>query len=258
MISTSQNRVVHVKTKTRVLSVILAWASLPLHAQTITVAWRDKPPIHYTENGVDKGPVLERAKKVFALAGIDARFIREPSKRIWANFQSGAANYCSFGWYLLEERAQVAQFSAPMQTDPPHYVIFAPDAFVAYQKHATLASLLADSSLTLGVVDGVSYGLQLDAMIRASAGKVVRRTVEPALMVRMMGAGRFDFMFVDRGDWDYAREREPALRDAFMRAYPDAPPGLQRYIVCSKDVAPELMARINKALEATAPRARAK
>ena len=89
----------HVKTNTSALAVILAWASLPAWAQTITVAWRDKPPIHYSENGADKGPVLERAKKVFALAGIDARFIREPSKRIWANFQAGTTNYCSFGWY---------------------------------------------------------------------------------------------------------------------------------------------------------------
>jgi polar amino acid transport system substrate-binding protein len=223
-------------------------------AQSITVTWRDKPPFHYTENGIDKGPMLLRAKEVFALAGLDARFVKEPSKRIWANFQGQARNTCSFGWYHLEEREAWVRFSVAMQTDLPHSVVFAPDAQQAWQRHATLASLLADKSLVLGVVDGVSYGPELDALIRSSSSAVVRRTVDPAAMLRMTGAGRIDYMFIDRDDWDHARQREPLLRQALVRDYPDAPAGLQRYIVCSKDVEPEVMVRINRALEATVPR----
>jgi polar amino acid transport system substrate-binding protein len=244
-----------VKIVTRpLLLATLACACIGAHAQTITVAWRDKPPFHYTDNGVDKGPMLLRAKEVFALAGLQARFVKEPSKRIWANFQGHVTNYCSFGWYHLDERDAWVQFSVPMQTDLPHAVIFAPDAQQAYQKHSTLASLMADKSLVLGVVDGVSYGPALDAMIRGSASQVLRRTVEPNTMVRMLAAGRVDFMLVDRDDWDYARQREPQLRQGLVRDYPDMPPGLQRFVVCSKDLAPEIMVRINKALDATTPR----
>ena len=239
-----------------ILTLTFAGLGPTASAQTITVAWRDKPPFHYIENGTEKGPLLLRAKQVFALAGIEARFVREPSKRIWANFQARVPNYCSFGWYRLQEREDLVQFSVPMQTDLPHSVIFAADAQHAALKHATLASLLADPTLTMGVVDGVSYGPQLDALIRGSASRVVRRTVDPGAMVRMMGARRFDFMFVDRDDWAYARERAPQLNAAAVRDYPDAPAGLQRYVVCSRDLAPELMERINAALDATAVKPR--
>jgi polar amino acid transport system substrate-binding protein len=238
------------------LVATLAWTCTGASAQTITVAWRDKPPYHYTDNGVDKGPMLLRVKEVFALAGLRTHFVKEPSKRIWANFQAHVPHYCSFGWYHLDERDAWVQFSVPMQTDLPHAVIFAPDALQAYRDHGTLASLLADKTLVLGVVDGVSYGPALDAMIRGSASQVLRRTVDPITMVRMLAAGRVDFMLVDRDDWDYARQREPQLHQGLVRDYPDMPPGLQRFVVCSKDVAPETMARINKALETTVPRPR--
>jgi len=64
----------------------------------LTVAWREKPPYYYFDNGVAKGFMLERAKQVFAAAGVPARFVNEPQKRIWANFSHGTQNYCSISW----------------------------------------------------------------------------------------------------------------------------------------------------------------
>lgn len=214
----------------------------------ITVAWRDKAPYHYVESGVEKGILLELSRKVFSLAGIEARFVREPSKRIWANFQARTPNYCSIGWYHLPERAQIAQFSVPMHIDLPHTVLVAPQAEAAVSAHPTLGSLLADRKLIMGVVDGVSYGADLDQRIDTSVTQVLRRTVEPAVMMRMAAAGRVSFMLADRDDWQHALEHDPRLKTLARRDFPDMPAGLQRFIVCSKDVAPEQMARINKAL----------
>jgi polar amino acid transport system substrate-binding protein len=222
----------------------------PAHAQTLTVAWRDKAPQNYVENGVEKGPLLARARQVFAAAGIDTRFVREPTKRIWANLQGGVASYCSFGWYYLAEREAYAQFSQPFHVDPPHTVLLAPQVAAAAASHTTLASLLADKRLTLGVVDGVSYGSAIDALIKGSANQVVRRTVEPATMMRMVSAARVSFMFIDRDDLAYFRARDAGLGSTVQHDYPDMPPGLKRYIVCSKDVAGTTMARINKAIDA--------
>lgn len=231
------------------LPLLLTFAAGHAACQDVTVAWRDKPPYHYVEDGVEKGILLERARQVFAAAGIGARFVREPSKRIWANFQTGMSNYCSIGWYRLPEREAVAQFSAVMHTDPPHTVLIAPGAVAAVAAHATLASLLADRSLTLGVVDGVSYGMRIDALIRDSANQVLRRTVEPSAMMRMTAADRVSFMFIDRDDWLHVQEREPSLKKTVRRDFPDMPPGLQRHIVCSKDLPPSFMARLNRAIE---------
>ncbi|MCG2585736.1 ABC transporter substrate-binding protein [Massilia sp. TS11] len=218
-------------------------------AAQLTMAWRDKPPYHYLENGVEKGFLLARARAVMAESGIDTQFVREPSKRIWANFQNGVRNYCSPGWYRLPERTAWAQFSIPFHVDPPQTVVVGPSALAAVKQHDSLAALLADGSLSLGVVDGVSYGPALDAAIRGSRNQVVRRTVEPVAMARMVAAGRLSFMLMDREDLAWFQEHDLGLRGVVRVDFKDMPPGLERYIACSKDVSPDLMARINKSIE---------
>jgi uncharacterized protein (TIGR02285 family) len=235
------------------LSLAAAAAAPPPIGQTITVAWRDKAPYHYVENGVEKGELLLRARRVFAAAAIRASFVREPTKRIWANLQAGKPNYCSIGWYRVPGREADVQFSVPFHADPPQVVLVAADAVVAAAAHSTLASLLADRRLTLGVADGVSYGAELDTLIARSASPVQRRTVDPESLMHMIGAGRFSYMFADVDDWDHWREHDPAMKQVLRRDFPDMPPGLLRYIVCSKDVAPTVMARLNKAIDAAMP-----
>lgn len=65
----------------------LLCTTVQVSAQTITVAWREKPPHQYRENGQDKGILLERSKRVFAESKIPTKFVEEPAKRIWQNFQ---------------------------------------------------------------------------------------------------------------------------------------------------------------------------
>ncbi|WP_295993953.1 ABC transporter substrate-binding protein [Rugamonas sp.] len=216
----------------------------------ITVAWRDKPPYHYLENGVEHGFLLVRTHDIFRAAGIATRFVSEPQKRIWASLTHGTPNYCSISWYRLPQREAVAQYSLPIHTDPPQSVLIAPNAVRQLQAHATLAALMADPQVVLGVVDGVSYGPALDALIAHSGNQVMRRTVDPRQMMRMLAVGRAAYMFIDRVDWDYFREHEPALGGLVRRDLPDMPPGLQRHIVCSRDVAPAVMDKLNAAIAA--------
>lgn len=224
-------------------------AVLPAAATSLTVAWRDKPPYHYIENGVEQGFLLQRAHQVFELAGIPARFVEEPAKRIWANLAAGVPSYCSIGWYKLPEREAIAQFSDIFHTDPPHTLLVAPAAVERVRAHRTLAALLADPQLTLGLVDGTSYGPELDALIKKAGNKLERKVVSPALMTRSVAANRISFMFIDRDDWEYLRTREEDMRKTAQLDLPDMPRGLNRYVVCSKDVPHETMARINKAID---------
>jgi uncharacterized protein (TIGR02285 family) len=224
-----------------------AWSAPP----AITVAWRDKPPYHYIENGAPKGFLLARAQQVFAAAGLPARFVNEPQKRIWANFQHGATNYCSISWYRLPEREAVAQYSQPFHEDLPHTVLIAPGMVERVKAHATLAALLADPTLTVGVIEGVSYGPALDPMIKASKNKVMSRTVETTQMMRMLTVGRASYMFVDREDWEFFRDREKASRSLVRYDFPDMPGGIKRHIVCSRDVPQDTMNKLNQAIAAT-------
>ena len=218
----------------------------------ITVAWRIKPPHQYIVNGVAQGILLERAKQVFSQAQINTQFVEEPAKRIWNNFAVGKKNYCSFGWYRLPERESIVQFSGVFHSDPPHTILVSPAAFKLVSAHHRLTSLLADTNLTLGIVDAVSYGPALDAMIKNTKNRIERSTTLPMNMARMIAANRASFMFIDREDWEYLKDNDEHLRQTAQLDLPGMPPGLDRYIVCSKDIKAEQMQRINAALQKVA------
>lgn len=217
-------------------------------AQTLTVAWRNKPPLQYLENGEEKGLLLERARLVFAEAKLPAHFVEEPAKRIWSHFADGTPNYCSLGWYHLPEREKIAQYSAVFHSDPPHIILVSPFAKSKIHRHKTLISLLADPELTLGLVDNVSYGPELDAQIKTARNRVEHSSAAPMIMARMLTANRADYMFIDADDWDYLSAKDGGMQALSRLQLSDMPKGLNRYIVCSKDVSPETMHSINSAL----------
>ncbi len=225
-----------------------AFASESPAASPVIVAWREKPPYYYMEDGVEKGFMLEYGKEVFAAAGIDARFVREPQKRIWANFEMRKPNYCSLSWYRLPEREAIAQFSIPVYTDPPHTILVSPAAAAKVQAHASLASLLADPELTLGVVDGVSYGAELDERIARAGNQTMRRTVPTTNMILMLAANRFSYMLADRNDWGHMRAHYKELAPVVQYDVPDLPPGLKRYILCSRTMPASTIERLNQAI----------
>ena len=217
--------------------------------ELITVAWRIKPPHQYIANGVAKGILLERAKLIFSQAKINTRFVEEPAKRIWNNFAAGTKNYCSFGWYRIPERESIAQFSGVFHSDPPHTILVTPTALKLVAAHPSLSALLADSSLTLGIVDSVSYGPELDTMIKNAKTRIERSTTLPMNMARMIAANRASFMFIDRADWEYLKDSDEYLRQTHQIDLPGMPPGQDRYIVCSKDIKSEQMQRINGVIQ---------
>ena len=46
------------------------------------------------------------------------------------------------------------------------------------------------------------------------------------------------------------REHDPAAQTIVARDFPDMPAGQKRYLVCSKDIPPEIMNRLNTAIKA--------
>jgi uncharacterized protein (TIGR02285 family) len=232
------------------LCFLIPAASGVAHATPITVAWREKPPYHYTENGVEKGFLLARGKQIFAAAGIPAQFVEEPTKRIWANFQSRKPNYCSLGRYKLSERGALAQYTAPIHIDPPQAILVAPNAYERARAHRSLATLTADANLSVGLIDGVSYGPQLDALLRNAGAERVLRTVDSNSMMRMVAAGRVSYTFADRYGWEYLRERDSTLVAVTEVEFADNPPGMTRHLMCSKDIPASTMRKLNRVIEA--------
>lgn len=228
--------------------------SLPAQAQEpieqpITVAWRDKAPYHYNDNGIAQGFLLLRAKQIFAQAQVPAVFVETPAKRIWHGFEHGKHGFCSIGWYRLPERERLAQFTRAFHVDPPQILLVGPKALPAIAAYTKVTALLADPSISLGVVDGVSYGPALDQLITHSANRVERLTVSPANLMRMVAANRVNYMFADAADWQYLRGHEAGLESLTEYHFDDLPAGLERFIVCSKDVSSAIMVKLNRAIE---------
>lgn len=218
--------------------------------EPLTVAWREKPPYNYTENGVEKGFLLARGKLIFERAGVPAKFVEEPTKRIWANFQNGKTNYCSLGRYRMPERDGMAQYSLAMHIDPPQAVLVSPLDLERVRAHKSLSSLLSDPKLSVGMIDGVSYGPRFDAMLQKAGAERVLRTVDSASMMRMVAVGRVSYTLADRFGYEYAREHDPVLAQATVVEFPDAQGGMTRHIMCSKDVPVATMRKLNRVIEA--------
>jgi uncharacterized protein (TIGR02285 family) len=222
------------------------WAA----AESLLIVFRDKPPYSFVENGVAKGFLLERTRRVLNRAGIKAEFREMPPKRIFLEIEKNEQNICSFGWYKLTERERYARYSVPLHQDRPHVVLAGPRSAGAIRKYASLKGLLSDQALVLAGADGVSYGAELDAMINTFAGRVDRTLQSPQEIAKKLAAKRADFMLIDQDDYDYLTISNADFRsdDLVRIEYPDMPSGLKRYILCSQQVGDETMRRINAAI----------
>jgi hypothetical protein len=109
---------------------------------------------------------------------------------------------------------------------------------------------MADDSLSVGLIDGVSYGPKIDALLRTTGAERVVRTVDASNMMRMVAAGRVSYTFADRYGWEYLRERDSTLVAVTLVDFPDTPPGMSRHLMCSKDIPPTTMRKLDKAIEA--------
>ncbi len=215
----------------------------------VTVSWRIKAPYQYLENGLEKGFLLEQTKQIFALAQIPTKFQVEPAKRIWNNFAVDTKNYCSFDWFKNPEREALAHYSNVFYVTPAYSVMANQSSATQISAHGNLTALLADTQLTLGLVDSVTYGIELDETIKTSKNKVEHASVLPMIMARMVAANRASYMFIDKREWQHLKEKDSNLRDTQIIDVKGIPIGLNSYIVCSKDITPEQMQRINAAIQ---------
>lgn len=234
------------------LAASVAWMGLPAIAnEPLLMVFRDKPPYSYVSSSGMTGFLLERTQEILGQAGIPATFQDMPPKRIFSEIQNSGKPICSFGWYKIPEREAYAWFSKAIHTDKPHAVLFAGHSAASVGKHKTLASLMADPALTLSLADGVSYGPELDPMIARFPGQVDRGGIAPLQVANKVARGRADFMFIDQEDYAHLLKTNPAFRDENMVRFdfPDMPPGLKRYILCSQQVSDSVRRRIDAAID---------
>lgn len=224
-------------------------------AEPILIEYRDKPPYSFTtDQGKPAGFLLMRSIEILKLAGVEATFAEMPVKRILQDIHANQKLVCSPSWYKLPEREQFARFTLAIHQDKPQVVLANGKAIAALRAHASLAALLADEQLALGVVEGASYGPALDKQIAGMARPPIRAFGSPSQLARMVAARRADYMLIDQEDLNWIDSLGEIRAMNLLRVnYPDAPEGLRRYLMCSKRVEAGTLARINTAIRQLLP-----
>jgi len=233
----------------RGLSLLLWVCAATAGAESLTIAYRDKPPYSWAEDGQIKGILIDKSRAIFQEAGIEVDFISMPQKRITTELAVNQRPVCSPGWYRLPERETVGPFSLAIHQDKPQIVLASGKAAPAVRAHGGVKALLQDTRLKFAMVDGVSYGGELDALIKTLPEPPMRVTVTSLQLGRMIAAQRADYMLMDQEDYEYLdRSKELSGSGIQTIQFADMPPGLARYLWCSKAVTPPMLKRINDAI----------
>ena len=243
------------RSPTRLLAALAACcAGSALGQAQLTIEYRDKPPYTYTEGGKPAGFLMERTAKLLKRAGLEARFAAVPIRRTLLNLQANQAPLCSPGLYKIPEREAFARFSLPIHRDKPHVVLAHTDAAARIRAMPKLAQLFADPALQPGLVEGVSYGKQLDQLLSTTAKPAMRAQLNPLQLARMVGVKRVDYMLIDAEDLSWLRLDPEFTPLPLVRIeFADMPRGELRYLACSQQVPPQTLNRINQAIRELLP-----
>jgi len=220
----------------------------------LTIEYRDKPPYSFTTDGRPAGFLMERTQKLLKRAGIEARYAEVPIRRTLMNLQANQAAMCSPGMYKIPEREAFARFSLPIHRDKPHVVLANAGAAAQIRAMPRIAQLFADPTLQPGLLDGVSYGQQLDQYLAGAARPAMRAQLAPLQLARMVGARRVDYMLIDEEDLAWLRKDPEFAPLPLVRIdFADMPQGQLRYFACSMQVTPQTMDKLNRAIRELLP-----
>ena len=223
-----------------------------LCAQTeapVTLHYSERPPYQYTAaDGRPAGLLIRLTAKVFDKAAIAVQWRSQPYNRSLMIIQANTGDDCSVGWFRTAEREAFAQFTLPIYRDRPQVALVRADFPVVAGLSA--AELLADPAARLLLKQSFVYGPYLDALIaKRPADSIQRVSVEVPTMLMMVRARRADVLILSVEEVEfYALQPDFPMQDFQVISFDDVPQGELRYLMCSQQVSPRLIKRINQAI----------
>jgi ABC-type amino acid transport substrate-binding protein len=240
----------------RQLALVLlgAWAAaLPCEAQTpisplwVTVYFNERPPL--TMVAGQTGILVDLTKAVLTEAGIRARFIELPAIRILDLLRTGDPDALGIGEFLTPEGETWDRYSIPLYQEHPIVALVNARAAASIGNPVRLEVLLS-SGLTLGQMQGRSFGPSVDAKIRTQGLTPVETAVEIPQLLKMVQAGRMDYTFLSEEEARYLLKQDPALTPGLiLTRLTDPPPGNLWFFLYPKEFDPALATRIDAAIE---------
>ncbi|MEN9868743.1 MAG: hypothetical protein RL748_4333 [Pseudomonadota bacterium] len=232
--------------------LLLLWSSVPaaLAQEPITLYYHNRPPYLVADaSGTVSGLSATPAERAFKQAKIPFVWASAPTNRQLFTIKQNKTLACSAGWFKTPERETFAKYTKPIYRDLPAVLIANP-AFQLATK-ATLAQVLTSKGTRVLHKENFSYGPVVDDLLKQGQVQLVQTTDENAAMLKMVRMNMADFMFAAKEEAQYLMEEQGGDSKQFKLIHlPDMPPGEYRYIMCSKLVPDEVIAKLNAKLNA--------
>ncbi len=207
------------------------------------------PYFVFEGNGSVAGLVASPTQAVFEKAGISYSWRKAAANRHLEIIAENNKPVCAPGWFKTPERAAVGKFTHSIYRDRQIVAIARRDNGIV-RRYKKVSNLLASKMATFGHKLGFSYGSYLDGLISKREPHRVTTAEENAGMLRMLIAGKFDYMFLTVEEVSSLRARLGAAADKIATVvFDDMVPGNRRYIVCSRQVADETISKLNTAIK---------
>jgi len=222
--------------------------------EQITLHYYERPPFHYTdEKGQPEGLILKKTIEIFHKAGISYSWERTPANRILALIKNDSGHDCSPGWYKNEGRERYAIFSDSIYHDRPLIGLTRVDFKV--RDGITAKELFSMPDVRLLLKQNFSQGAYMDSLISENFGERIQRvTVEVPTMVKMLKANRADLIITTEEESEtFVSKAGYGMQEFRILKFPDVPAVERRYILCSKNVSPEIIKRMNDAIRKLNP-----
>ncbi len=215
----------------------------------ITIHYHERPPYYITGPLGVYGLCADPAKIAFQKAGIPFRWEKTPASRQLNILKANSGRDCLLGWFKNPAREKFARYSRPIYSDKPMIAL----ALANNDRIITdspLEDTLLNGKLVLLRKSGYSYGRFVDTMISKLRPRQDMTDAENVGMLKMIHSRRTDYFFISEEE-AHALTTSSGLppNDFKYVHFTDMPTGNKRYLLFSKKVAVEEVARINAAID---------
>ena len=234
------------------LTVVLVCPALSAEKEApvdLRVQYIEFPPYYFTgSDGKPDGFLLKFVMEVLRKAGVRAEYESLPAKRVLSNLYSEEP-IASPGWFRTPEREAFARFSRPIFENTQLRALLLKKNAGEFQGLDSLAAMVGDSRLRIGLAEGYSLGPQADAIVAGASPDAVRVVGGYSRMLLMLAEERFQYMVMSPDCIPTLIRMNHLNPEIFVtKPLSDVSVGNKRYIIYSRGVSDSLIRRIDQAL----------
>lgn len=218
----------------------------------LRVLYLERPPYSYTSNGAASGFLIDAARKVFSNAGLPVTFESSPSApALLQEIKHIGSNACGLDWLKTMEREVYAHFSVPFYISKPLAAMAMRANASRFLPKGSLQSLARDKNLRLGVIEGYSYGANMDQMLQVLSPSRTVVAGDQRRLMALLKKNAFDYVLISPEEIVETLAVEGLTsQDVVIIPLSDAPPSLPGHIICNRGVNFSVMERIDEAIGA--------